>query len=340
MNIAFVIENVPRLYSGGRVHGWLIIHALTAMGHRVTAYTEGRPPFYDGMGALSPQPGLNVQRPLKNLSIKDPVDIICSFPILATAWADREARRLKVPHAAWVLDPYVMCKKYAPAVASRMHYGEDYLQALRRADWIVASDNAAVPFIHQWTQHKNIVPWTPSINSMAADQKRGAGEKKRNVVAITRLTEHKNFSHIVEALAAVQCTGTIITSFDAGRMRQTISRRGLAGRVKVVDKPDEAEKFRLFWSSPVFLSASQYEGLGLPQMEAMYCGSRPVVYDFPVMREICGDVALYARWRDVGHLTERLREALELSDREEVRKAGQRYRFEQMLKRAPAWISA
>jgi glycosyltransferase involved in cell wall biosynthesis len=231
-----------------------------------------------------------------------------------------------------------MCKKYAPAVASRMHYGDDYLSALKSARWIVASDKAAVPFIREYTHHRHIVPWTPSINSVAADRKRGAGEKPRNVLAITRLTEHKNWPHVLEAISAVYCTATIITSFDADRMRRMVSRAGLAGRMKILDRPDEAEKFRLLWSSPVFLSASQYEGLGLPQMEAMYCGSRPVVYDFPVMREICGDVALYARWRDVGSLTDKLRQALESPERGRVKEAGQRYRFGQMLKRAPSWI--
>jgi hypothetical protein len=73
VRIAFVIENVPHLYSGGRVHGWLIIHALTAMGHDVTVYTQGRPPFFDDMGGLSPQPRLELQRPLKRLSIKGPL---------------------------------------------------------------------------------------------------------------------------------------------------------------------------------------------------------------------------------------------------------------------------
>jgi len=273
------------------------------------------------------------------MRISSNVDMVCSFPILATAWAHREAKRLHKPHVAWVLDPYLMCKKYAPAVAGRMHYGAEYKTALRSADWIIASDDAAVEFIRQWSGNKKVVPWTPSINSVIADAvERGVKRKHRHVVAVTRLTEHKNFEHVVEALRAVSCTGTVITSFDAGRMRARLKSTKLDGRVSVVDKPDDWEKFRLFWEATVFLSASQYEGLGLPQMEGMYVGCKPVVYDFPVMREICGDVAEYARWRDSGSLTDCLRSPLQKPETARVQKAGQRYSFGAMLKRAPSWI--
>ena len=49
----------------------------------------------------------------------------------------------------------------------------------------------------------------------------------------------------------------------------------------------------LYARARVFALLSEYEGFGLPPLEALSCGVPPVLLDTPVAREICGPAALY-----------------------------------------------
>ena len=49
----------------------------------------------------------------------------------------------------------------------------------------------------------------------------------------------------------------------------------------------------LYARAQAFALLSEYEGFGLPPLEALSCGVPPVLLDTPVAREICGPAALY-----------------------------------------------
>ncbi len=72
---------------------------------------------------------------------------------------------------------------------------------------------------------------------------------------------------------------------------------------------------RLAWlysRCPIYLCPSWDEGLGMPSMEAMACGSALVTYDNGGCRDYAldGQTALVARRRDVGDLAEKLERAI------------------------------
>ena len=70
-------------------------------------------------------------------------------------------------------------------------------------------------------------------------------------------------------------------------------RAGVGSRVRVCDYIDEAELQALYQRASVFVFLSEYEGFGLPPLEAMAAGIPVVVGDTPVARELYGDAA----WR-------------------------------------------
>jgi len=293
MRVAFIVEH-PRadVYSGGRYHAWLVACGFCELGHDVTMFTQRLPPFYDDLRQWYPMPVVVRASRLDALVADDEFDLVIGYPILASEWAMAFAKKMGVPCWNFVLDAWPLVSKFAPAVAKRMHFGESHTRALAGSDLLLSISEYAVPFIKKWTGNENVVPLIGCVNSRCADSV--YTEWDNRFVSITRLTEHKRFNDL---LYVVQHTGVyldVITSFDASAMMDRIAARLMPEFVTVYSAPDDAKKFEIIKRARALIGGSVYEGLGMPFMEAMYCGVPVVCYDYPVLREVCGDAALYA----------------------------------------------
>jgi len=74
---------------------------------------------------------------------------------------------------------------------------------------------------------------------------------------------------------------------------------GAADRIRVRSYVSDAELAAAFRQASVFAFLSEYEGFGLPPLEALASGIPPVLLDTPVAREVCGPAARYVPPGDV-----------------------------------------
>jgi glycosyltransferase involved in cell wall biosynthesis len=80
---------------------------------------------------------------------------------------------------------------------------------------------------------------------------------------------------------------------------------------------EKDELARLYRGAACLVLPSRYEGFGLPVLEAMACGTPVVAHSDPALREVAGDVAVYA---EPGGLADAIRQAL--AQRERLAAAG------------------
>ena len=79
-----------------------------------------------------------------------------------------------------------------------------------------------------------------------------------------------------------------------------IARAGCLERVHFLRRVPDGELRLAYAAADAYASASHMEGFGLPVVEAMACGTLPVLSDVPVYREVAGTAARYAPPADVG----------------------------------------
>jgi len=68
----------------------------------------------------------------------------------------------------------------------------------------------------------------------------------------------------------------------------------LKGRIVAVEGAEAAEIRDLYARARAFVFPSLIEGFGIPPVEALHAGIPTVCSDIPVLREVCGDAAIYA----------------------------------------------
>lgn len=73
----------------------------------------------------------------------------------------------------------------------------------------------------------------------------------------------------------------------------------VAGRVDLLQYVSDPELASLYSRASVFVFLSEYEGFGLPPLEALSAGVPTVVLDTPVAREVYGPAAIYVKRGDV-----------------------------------------
>jgi glycosyltransferase involved in cell wall biosynthesis len=85
-----------------------------------------------------------------------------------------------------------------------------------------------------------------------------------------------------------------------------VKTRGLTEKVVKLGYVDKKDIVSLLSSATVFVYPSQYEGFGLPPLEAMACGTATVVSNASCLPEVVGDAALIADVSDAEDLTQKI----------------------------------
>jgi alpha-1,3-rhamnosyl/mannosyltransferase len=93
-------------------------------------------------------------------------------------------------------------------------------------------------------------------------------------------------------------------------IRRVITAQQLERRVRWHQYVSDAQLQELYSAARAFAFLSEYEGLGLPPLEALAAGIPPVLVDTAVARESCRDAALYVPAGDIPATTRALESVL------------------------------
>ena len=139
---------------------------------------------------------------------------------------------------------------------------------------------------------------------------------KRYFLAVSELTERKNFEHLVKAfllflkqtqaedislaIVGVKRTGYEALSKLVKEQKEHQDKIILTGFVADDDMP------ALYSEAEIFIYPSLYEGFGLPVLEAMQCGTAVVCNNNSSLPEVGGDAVKYISGRDEAETAEAL----------------------------------
>jgi len=127
---------------------------------------------------------------------------------------------------------------------------------------------------------------------------------------------HKNLAGLLEAMALAFPEGNVrlvlagSPSAFTAELRRRAGSLGMEKRVVFTGPLDDSELGALYRGASALALVSFEEGFGLPLAEAMSMRVPVVASDLPVLREVCGDAALYADPRSPSSIAAALTEAL------------------------------
>ena len=191
---------------------------------------------------------------------------------LLTRWSARKARRV-ITLSAFSRDEIVRHLGVAPEKIAVTPLAVDSHPALQEA--------------------------TARASDAARDEVAEAGSS-RMVLYVGSILERRHLPELVAAFARVapRVPAATLEIVGDNRTHPRINLNALASalgaghRVRVRDYVDDATLAALYGRARAFAFLSEYEGFGLPPLEAMQAGVPAIVLDTPVSREVYGDAAL------------------------------------------------
>jgi glycosyltransferase involved in cell wall biosynthesis len=174
--------------------------------------------------------------------------------------------------------------------------------AARRADRVITVSDASrddilaelrVPADRVDVVPNGLVPLGPG-DPGAARARLAPGERPIALCVATNLA-HKNLPTLLEALALVAPPERPVLAF-AGHGTEELSAParalGVEDDVRLLGAVGTRELADLYAAASLLVTATRYEGFGLPVLEAMAAGVPVACSDLPVLREVAGDAAL------------------------------------------------
>jgi glycosyltransferase involved in cell wall biosynthesis len=159
-----------------------------------------------------------------------------------------------------------------------------------------ASKQAALEDFGGRTEQYHVVPNGVDQKIFYPDPK---VDRTQNLLVATASadTPLKGLPTLVDAFSRLAPTHPALKLCIIGRLRDgptkdAIEKHGLADRIEFRPGLDQIEMARLFRQATICLSASLFEGFGLPAAEAMACGAPVIVSNGGALPEVAGDAGI------------------------------------------------
>ena len=216
----------------------------------------------------------------------------------------------------------------------RLLYGLLISNGIRNAKALITSTEA---------ERTNIVGHYPSARDRIAvvhlgarlaqlaanqDEKQDNKPTERYILWVGSLISRKNPQGAIDAAVLVnqqmRLPLIVVGSGHRGMQKPEIRIQGNHGVVQFANRVNSSDDvIALYQNAVCLLFPTFYEGFGLPALEAMAYGCPVITSDIPVMREVCGDAALYCDPHDPGDIADKVRMLAESSEmREQLRRRG------------------
>jgi len=139
------------------------------------------------------------------------------------------------------------------------------------------------------------------------------------LLLVSHIHPHKNVPLVLEAFASVAAgrpdlrlviAGKELDGAHAAELRRRAARPDLDGRVLFLGNVPLAGLPSLYRGAEAALFLSLAETFGIPQLEAMACGTPLVASDLPFAREVAAEAALYVSPFDATEMAAALRRVL------------------------------
>lgn len=118
-------------------------------------------------------------------------------------------------------------------------------------------------------------------------------ERELQVMFCSRLVEHKNLDMLIEAMAILQDNPLRLVVCGPGDKRPYQEYAAKLGIKYDFFEPSDNQKMVMMKESLLFVHPSEYEGWGLPPMEAIYNGCITLLLDTPHNRWVFKEGAMY-----------------------------------------------
>ncbi len=132
-------------------------------------------------------------------------------------------------------------------------------------------------------------------------------------LCVGTVEERKDLVTAVRAISLLEGVRMISAGPHTGyatEVRRAAQAAGVEGRVELLGFIDDGALRSLYGGAAALVFPSRYEGFGLPPLQALAAGLPVIASDVPVLREVLGDCALFARPGDASMFAELMRAVL------------------------------
>lgn len=180
------------------------------------------------------------------------------------------------------LDYHRWSMRYAVRQASRIITISQFTKHELQACYPVADERISV--IHNGYDQEQYVPPVTTTNSTVVPY----------LFYVGRIERKKNIDHLLQAFALLKTKYHLPHQlWLAGNLGYGFEHFQPTADIKLFGYITEAAKLKLLQQADLFVFPSQYEGFGIPVIEALACGTKVACSDISPLREIGGTACWY-----------------------------------------------
>lgn len=193
--------------------------------------------------------------------------------------------------------------------SQRFYY---WVQCALELDGVVFNNNVAVEEFYKRYKREAHLVWYPVISNYTYDDFSADGPSKDYIIGCHRLIPYKGTDYLIKAIMRSKYTYKQI--FVSGDKDHMAALNGLAkdaidrgSELEFKQAASEKDKMSLLYNARLVVYPQITEWIGgMSILEGMSVQTPGVCFDYPVLKELYGDCALYAVPKSIGDLREKI----------------------------------